>query len=144
MYFSDIINIDETNEEYSINIASQDSVFNDETDRRLLKLLLTSIQYQFKNTIEKDLDNLFGKTNINNYSTWFSLTFRQQHRILGVSSIRQIEIPGQYSILQSLRLPKRLTIRGHDENDYQFLVKNAEDIRQDQRIEALCSIISDL
>ncbi|CAF3064698.1 unnamed protein product, partial [Rotaria sp. Silwood2] len=127
-----------------INIASQDSVFNDETDRRLLKLLLTSIQYQFKNTIEKDLDNLFGKTNINNYSTWFSLTFRQQHRILGVSSIRQIEIPGQYSILQSLRLPKRLTIRGHDENDYQFLVKNAEDIRQDQRIEALCSIISDL
>ncbi|CAF4020239.1 unnamed protein product, partial [Rotaria sp. Silwood1] len=43
-----------------------------------------------------------------------------------------------------LRLPKRITIRGHDENDYRFLVKADEDIRQDQRIEALFSIMNDL
>jgi DNA-dependent protein kinase catalytic subunit len=47
-------------------------------------------------------------------------------------------------VLHSLRLPKRLTIRGHDENDYRFLVKGGEDIRQDQRIEALFSIMNDL
>ncbi len=195
--FSDLINLDETNEEQSLTATtSQDSVFNDGTDHRLLKPRLTSIRYQFRNTVEKDLDTLFGKqgelfstvlvtdvksvltnlgtklksitqdkTNINDYSTWFSLTFRQQHRVLGISSIREIEIPGQYTstkkpllehhikivgfdekmlVLQSLRLPKRLTIRGHDENDYRFLVKGGEDIRQDQRIEALFSIMNDL
>jgi len=196
IFFSDIINLDETNEEQPISIASQDSVFGDGIDRRLLKPRLTSIRYQFKNTVEKDLDVLFGKqgelfssvsltdaktvlnniatklksishdkSNINDYSTWFSLTFRQQHRVLGIPSIREIEIPGQYTskkkpllehhikivgfdekilVLQSLRLPKRLTIRGHDENDYRFLVKGGEDIRQDQRIEALFSIMNDL
>ncbi len=196
IFFSDIINFDETNEEYIIPIASQDSVFGDGIDRRLLKPRLTSIRYQFKNSVEKDLDILFGKqgellstvlladtktlltnlgtklksitqdkSNINDYSIWFSLTFRQQHRQLGIPSIREIEIPGQYTskkkpllehhikivgfdekilVLQSLRLPKRLTIRGHDENDYRFLVKSGEDIRQDQRIQALFSIMNDL
>ena len=194
--FSDIMTFNETNDEHSTTISSQDSVFNDGKDYRLLKPRLTSIRYQFKNTVEKDLDNLFGKqgelfstvslgdaktsltnlgtklksimqgkSNINDYSTWFSLTFRQQHRIIGVPSIREIEIPGQYTskkkpliehhikivgfdekmlVLQSLRVPKRLTIRGHDENDYQFLVKSGEDIRQDQRIQALFSIMNDL
>ncbi|CAF4567980.1 unnamed protein product, partial [Rotaria sp. Silwood1] len=195
--FSDIINSDEINNEHSITtITSQDSVFNDDKDQRLNKPRLTSIRFQFKNTVEKDLDNLFGKqgelfstvlltdikpilinlgtklksisqdkTNINDYSTWFSLTFRQQHRILGTPSIREIEIPGQYTskkkpliehhikivgfdekilVLQSLRLPKRITIRGHDENDYRFLIKGGEDIRQDQRIQALFSIMNDL
>jgi DNA-dependent protein kinase catalytic subunit len=84
---------------------------------------------------------------------------------LGTPCLREIEIPGQYTskkkpllehhikivgfdekllVLQSLRLPKRLTIRGHDENDYRFLIKGGEDIRQDQRIEALFSIMNDL
>ncbi len=196
IFFSDSINLDEINEEHPIAIASQDSVFGDGTDRRLLKPRLTSIRYQFKTTVEKDLDTLFGKegeffssvlltdaksvltnlgtklksitqdkSNINDYSTWFSLTFRQQHRVLGAPCVREIEIPGQYTskkkpllehhikivgfdekilVLQSLRLPKRLTIRGHDENDYRFLVKGGEDIRQDQRIQALFSIMNDL
>ncbi|UJR22353.1 hypothetical protein I4U23_025415 [Adineta vaga] len=195
--FSDMINVDETNEEHtSTTMTSQDSVFNDGTDQRLLKTRLTSIRYQFRNSVEKDLDTLFGKqgelfptvllsdvkivltkistklksitqdkSNINDYSTWFSLTFRQQHRIFGTPSIREIEIPGQYTskkkpllehhikivgfdekilVLHSLRLPKRLTIRGHDENDYRFLIKGGEDIRQDQRIQALFTIMNDL
>ena len=108
---------------------------------------------------------LQDKSNINDYSSWFSSTFRQQTRLLDKSSIRELEIPGQYTskkkpllehhikivgfdekllVLHSLRLPKRLTIRGHDENDYRFLVKGGEDIRQDQRIEALFSIMNDL
>jgi DNA-dependent protein kinase catalytic subunit len=103
-----------------------------------------------------------SRTNINDYSTWFSSTFRQQHRSL---SMRELEMPGQYTskkkpiieqhirivgfdakllILHSLRLPKRLTLRGHDERDYRFLVKAGEDLRQDQRIQALFHIMNDL
>ncbi|CAF1361489.1 unnamed protein product, partial [Rotaria sordida] len=93
------------------------------------RLILGNISLKLKNIIQ-------DKTNINDYSTWFSSTFRQQNRILDKSSIRQLEIPGQYT--------KRITIRGRDENDYRFLVKAGEDIRQDQRIEPLFSIMNDL
>ncbi len=194
--FSDIINLDETTDGQSQTSKTQDSVNKTETDNSTTKTKITSIRMLFKNAIEKELDDLFGKdgdlfstislgdtrltlgnislklktiiqdkSNINNYSTWFSSTFQQQNRILDKSSIRELEIPGQYTskkkpllehhikivgfdekllVLHSLRLPKRITIRGHDENDYRFLVKGGEDIRQDQRIEALFSIMNDL
>ncbi|CAF5112436.1 unnamed protein product, partial [Rotaria socialis] len=48
---------DETNEQTAMTITSQDSVFNDGKDQRLLKPRLTSIRFQFKNTVEKDFDN---------------------------------------------------------------------------------------
>jgi DNA-dependent protein kinase catalytic subunit len=155
-----------------------------------------SIRTLFKQSAEKELNDLFGehgeflasvslgdarlalgqisiklkgiihnRTNINDYSTWFSSTFRQHHRLIDKTSVHALEIPGQYTskkkpcvehhikivgfdekllVLHSLRLPKRITVRGHDENDYRFLVKGGEDIRQDQRIEALFSIMNDL
>ena len=181
--FSESITLDETNDQQS---STQ------ETDSSITKPKITSIRILFKNAVEKEIDDLFGKngelfstvslgdarvalgnislklktilqdkSNINDYSTWFASTFRQQDKI----STRELEIPGQYTskkkpllehhikivgfdekllVLHSLRLPKRLTIRGHDENDYRFLVKGGEDIRQDQRIEALFSIMNDL
>ena len=67
-----------------------------------------------------------------------------------------IEIPGQYEmamdpvfkqntikiagfkdevkVFQSLRKPIKITMIGDDGKDYDFLVKNGEDLRQDQRI----------
>jgi len=117
------------------------------------RLALGNISLKLKTLLQ-------DKSNLNDYSTWFTSTFRQQH-----SSLNKLEIPGQYTskkkpsmehhikivdfdekllVLHSLRLPKRLTIRGHDENDYRFLVKAGEDIRQDQRIEALFTIMNDL
>ncbi|CAF1316968.1 unnamed protein product [Adineta steineri] len=183
--FSDPINPDET---------TDDRMQDNQTDQSKTKI--TSIRVLFKNAVEKEFDDLFGKngelfssislgdtrltlgnislklktiiqdkTNINDYSTWFSSTFQQQNRTLDKTSLRELEIPGQYTskkkpllehhikivgfdekllVLHSLRLPKRITIRGHDENDYRFLVKGGEDIRQDQRIEALFSIMNDL
>jgi DNA-dependent protein kinase catalytic subunit len=195
--FSDIINLDETNDNQSLTPNTQDSIDNNNPiDHSTSKPKTTSIRILFKNTVEKELDDLFGKhgelfetislgdarlilgnislklksisqdkSNINDYSTWFSSTFRQQNRVVDKSSIRELEIPGQYTskkkpllehhikivgfdekllVLHSLRLPKRITIRGNDENDYRFLVKGGEDIRQDQRIEALFSIMNDL
>ena len=44
--------------------------------------------------------------------------------------------------MSSLRKPKRITIRGNDEKDYNFLVKGGEDLRQDQRIEQLFYIMN--
>ena len=40
--------------------------------------------------------------------------------------------------MSSIRKPKRITIRGHDQKEYKFLVKGGEDLRQDQRIEKVC------
>lgn len=42
----------------------------------------------------------------------------------------------------SLRKPKRIVIRGHDEKEYPFLVKGGEDLRQDQRIEQLLEVMN--
>lgn len=46
--------------------------------------------------------------------------------------------------MSSLRKPKRVTIRGNDEKDYNFLVKGGEDLRQDQRIEQLFGIMNEV
>ncbi|OXB75109.1 UNVERIFIED_CONTAM: hypothetical protein H355_003187 [Colinus virginianus] len=75
----------------------------------------------------------------------------------------ELEVPGQYDgkgkplpeyhvkisgfderimVLESLRKPKRITIRGSDEQEYPFLVKGGEDLRQDQRIEQLFDVMN--
>ncbi|XP_070603834.1 DNA-dependent protein kinase catalytic subunit [Erythrolamprus reginae] len=75
----------------------------------------------------------------------------------------ELEIPGQYDgkgkplpeyhakisgfderikVMQSIRKPKRIVIRGNDEREYPFLVKGGEDLRQDQRIEQLFEIMN--
>uniref|UniRef100_A0A8C4XNR5 DNA-dependent protein kinase catalytic subunit n=1 Tax=Falco tinnunculus TaxID=100819 RepID=A0A8C4XNR5_FALTI len=75
----------------------------------------------------------------------------------------ELEVPGQYDgkgkplpeyhakisgfderikVMESLRKPKRITIRGSDEQEYPFLVKGGEDLRQDQRIEQLFDVMN--
>jgi hypothetical protein len=44
--------------------------------------------------------------------------------------------------MASMRKPKRIIIRGHDEKEYPFLVKGGEDLRQDQRIEQLFEVMN--
>lgn len=46
--------------------------------------------------------------------------------------------------MHSIRQPKRITIRGHDQREHNFLVKGGEDQRQDERIETLFGLINDL
>ncbi|CAG2250822.1 PRKDC [Mytilus edulis] len=81
----------------------------------------------------------------------------------GSTQGRRLEIPGQYNgeskpmpeyhvkvvgfdprilVMSSIRKPKRLTIRGNDEKDYNYLVKGGEDLRQDQRIEQLFHLMN--
>lgn len=47
-------------------------------------------------------------------------------------------------VLNSLRKPKCITIRGNDQKDHKFLLKGGEDQRQDQRIQTLFELINDL
>jgi len=45
-------------------------------------------------------------------------------------------------ILNSIRKPKKLTIHGSNEKSYHFLVKGGEDMRLDQRIEQIFSVMN--
>ncbi|KAK2527806.1 Prkdc [Columba livia] len=94
--------------------------------------------------------------NLKEYSPWMS-EFRAEFLR------NELEVPGQYdgkgkplpeyhakisgfderiSVMESLRKPKRITIRGSDEQEYPFLVKGGEDLRQDQRIEQLFDVMN--
>lgn len=46
--------------------------------------------------------------------------------------------------MSSLRKPIKITILGMDTKEYPFLVKFGEDIRQDQRIEQLLSLMNNI
>ncbi|CAF1351320.1 unnamed protein product [Rotaria sordida] len=135
-------------------VVTQILLFGDGKDNRLLKEQLISLRIQFKNTVEKDLDNLSGKqdkTNINDYSIWFSLTFRQQYCKYTISSIHEIKIPGQYTSKKKALLEHYIKIVGFNTTNFSVLFikitkkfKAGEDIRQDQRIQGLFSVLNDL
>ncbi|KAF9416916.1 hypothetical protein BGZ94_010081, partial [Podila epigama] len=74
-----------------------------------------------------------------------------------------IDIPGQYTgavppsnpativrfdprvlVMSSIRKPKRVSILGSDEKEHLFLVKGGEDLRLDQRIQQLFSLMNDI
>ena len=87
----------------------------------------------------------------------FSLWFASYANFTGVSTA--LEIPGQYDdvnappdmerhvtimgfapevqVFESKQRPKKITMRGSDGRDYQFIVKGGEDLRQDERIQRL-------
>ncbi|XP_071960307.1 DNA-dependent protein kinase catalytic subunit-like [Antedon mediterranea] len=97
-------------------------------------------------------------SNIKEYSTWF-LDFHT------INPNQELEIPGQYDgktkpllshhvtiagfseqvkVMSSLRKPKRIIIRGNDEKDHMFLAKGGEDLRLDQRIEQLFTLMNEI
>jgi DNA-dependent protein kinase catalytic subunit len=47
-------------------------------------------------------------------------------------------------VMGSMRRPKRLKIHGNDERDYPYLVKGGEDLRLDQRVEQLFSVMNEI
>ncbi|RHZ54169.1 hypothetical protein Glove_429g27 [Diversispora epigaea] len=99
-----------------------------------------------------------GANLLKSYSTW--LAEFSWYNVDG-----DIEIPGQYDgltipdprhhvkianfeqrvlVLASIRKPRKITIVGTDGNDYPFLVKGGEDLRLDQRVMLLFSIMNEL
>lgn len=97
---------------------------------------------------------------LNEFSEW--LVDYEQSDQLGAQFI---EIPGQYSglckpqpelhvrissfdpsllVMSSLRKPKRLKIHGSDEKEHPWLVKGGEDLRLDQRVQQLFSVMNEI
>jgi len=129
------IDLNQSDEPYLTPRTTQENLTNEGEDSSINTSKITSIRILFKNAVEKEINDLFGKegelfaslslgdvrlalgnvslklkhiiqdkTNINDYSTWFSSTFRQQTRLLVLdkTSIRELEIPGQYTSKRNL------------------------------------------
>ena len=48
------------------------------------------------------------------------------------------------SVISSKQRPRKLTIKGSDARDWEFLLKGHEDIRQDERVMQLLGLINGL
>lgn len=98
------------------------------------------------------------KQRLTEFSLWLARFDQSEHT-------QHIELPGQYQgdvkpqphhhvhiasfdesllVMGSMRKPKRLKMRGNDERDYPFLVKGGEDLRLDQRIQQLFSVMNQI
>ncbi|KAG0005263.1 hypothetical protein BGZ65_011584, partial [Modicella reniformis] len=95
---------------------------------------------------------------LKSYSPWL-------HSFQASDHDEAIDIPGQYTgsnppdaqqtitivrfdprllVMSSIRKPKRLCILGSDEREHLFLVKGGEDLRLDQRIQQLFTLMNDI
>ncbi|XP_015438081.1 PREDICTED: LOW QUALITY PROTEIN: DNA-dependent protein kinase catalytic subunit-like [Dufourea novaeangliae] len=102
--------------------------------------------------LTKLLETRRDRLHLQDYSPW-----------LYKYSEKDIEIPGQYTgnrkpmpqyhakimkieptvkVMQSLRKPIQIIMVGNDAKEYPFLVKFGEDLRQDQRLQQLCTIMN--
>lgn len=48
----------------------------------------------------------------------------------------------QLIVITSKQRPRKLTIHGSDGNDYAFLLKGHEDLRQDERVMQVCILMT--
>ncbi|XP_078036597.1 DNA-dependent protein kinase catalytic subunit [Augochlora pura] len=113
---------------------------------------IKQIVYQMIENIKKSFAKRKDKTHLQDYSPWL-------HRFSG----KDIEIPGQYTgnrrpmpqyhakimkleplvkVLKSLRKPIQIVMIGNDAKEYPFLVKFGEDLRQDQRLQQLFTVMN--
>jgi DNA-dependent protein kinase catalytic subunit len=97
-----------------------------------------------------------GAVKLDDYSPWLAAFQASDFD-------RALEIPGQYTgegkpqpelharlqnfdervlVMSSIRRPKRLIMRGHDEREFPFLIKGGEDLRQDQRLQQLFGVMN--
>ncbi|KAF9965129.1 hypothetical protein BGZ70_005357 [Mortierella alpina] len=117
------------------------------------------IKYCKSEILNKDIPKKHGEGDLlKSYSPWLSSFQSSDHEGL-------IDIPGQYTgltpphgqqsvtivrfdqrvlAMSSIRKPKRISILGSDEKEHLFLVKGGEDLRLDQRIQQLFSLMNDI
>ncbi|CAG5895668.1 unnamed protein product [Menidia menidia] len=80
--------------------------------------------------------------NLKEYSPWLSGFKADPSKPLPEYHAKITGFDERVKVMSSIRRPKRLVIRGDDERDHPFLVKGGEDLRQDQRIEQLFSVMN--
>lgn len=125
-----------------------------------LKSFLSVVSDFIKRMNEKMEPSGTSPMKLSKFSTWL-VDFDQSNH----PPNQFIEKPGQYSgnciphvdshikinsfdsdtlVMGSLRKPKRLKIRGNDQKDYPYLVKGGEDLRLDQRVQQLFSVMNEI
>lgn len=57
-------------------------------------------------------------------------------------NVKIASIKKELLILNSVKRPKRITVHGSNEKDYHLLIKGGEDLRLDQRVQQLFSIMN--
>lgn len=62
----------------------------------------------------------------------------------GKPVIKIASFASKLTVISSKQRPRRLGIKGSDGKDYQFLLKGHEDLRQDERVMQLFSLVNDL
>jgi DNA-dependent protein kinase catalytic subunit len=119
-------------------------------------MAIRDIYYSVNSRLE-DLDG--GKERLVKYSEWLAYSYNY------FDVLNYIEIPGQYEddhrepyvdnhvkiagfkpeilVLDSIRKPKKLSINGSNEKEYNLLVKGGEDLRLDQRVQQVFKIMND-
>ncbi|XP_065898419.1 DNA-dependent protein kinase catalytic subunit-like isoform X2 [Dysidea avara] len=141
-------------------VKKVDTVFGKSGDK-LVKMKLREYDQQINQLQEgmkHGLKKCEGAGLLKEYSPWLQNFQSSSYQFT-------IEVPGQYTgdrkplpeyhvkiasfdekvlVLSSIRKPKRITIRGDDEKEYMFLVKGGEDLRLDQRIEQLFTVMNSI
>ncbi|XP_008199943.2 DNA-dependent protein kinase catalytic subunit [Tribolium castaneum] len=119
---------------------------------------LQKINTNLGNTLQDRRENQRNSRLLKEYCPWLANFSASKNNL-------ELEIPGQYdgeriplvqhhvkisgfcpnvSIMSSLRKPIKITILGNDTKEYPFLVKFGEDVRQDQRIQQLFSLMNNI
>ncbi len=62
----------------------------------------------------------------------------------GKSVIKITSFASKLTVISSKQRPRRLSIKGSDGKDYQFVLKGHEDLRQDERVMQLFSLVNGL
>ncbi|KAG0303333.1 hypothetical protein BGZ98_006787, partial [Dissophora globulifera] len=128
------------------------AISNKDFNTNIIKFCRTEI-------LGKEIPKKQGESDLlKSYSPWLHSFQASDHE-------GSIDIPGQHSgltslnnqqtvtivrfdqrvlVMSSIRKPKRISILGSDEKEHLFLVKGGEDLRLDQRIQQLFSLMNDI
>ncbi|ORY53674.1 hypothetical protein BCR33DRAFT_779027 [Rhizoclosmatium globosum] len=114
----------------------------------------------YRDKLGSEAESKPGKNLLKSFSLWLS-----EYQIGNYDPTEYLEVPGQYTgtsepnisqhvlisnfdpnvlVMSSMRRPKKIIMIGSDEREYPWLVKGGEDLRLDQRIEQMFSIMNDM
>jgi hypothetical protein len=133
------------------NLRELQSMMEDQGgDRGIHMMFISHLESSYSSSLSL-LSNWLCKYNIDNYPS--------------IDNVQRLEVPGQYrgetepvpqlhvkiakflpdvQIIQSKNKPRKFSILGTNQKVYDFLLKGGEDIRLDQRIEQLFSIMNSI
>ncbi|XP_044259527.1 DNA-dependent protein kinase catalytic subunit-like [Tribolium madens] len=151
-------NMFKTIAKYEKDLKNIGRLLNKSSESSNLLKQLQKINSSLGNTLQDRKENQKNSRLLKDYCPWLANFSTNKSNF-------ELEIPGQYdgeriplvqhhvkisgfspnvSIMSSLRKPIKIIILGNDTKEYPFLVKFGEDVRQDQRIQQLFSLMNNI